>query len=186
MQHQWDTQSFFVEMWAFQVEAMVSQHFTMIRHEDQQRVFQLAGGFQCFDDAPQLIVDEGDHRVVGRGNLTPIIIGHGFQIEIPRFVMSPSMVEFLIGGLVVPLAFLDFGQGHIGGVVPFHVIRRRIERVMWIKTVETEKPWLFLMVLYELDGLFGAPGRLVKLSRDAIFDIRSPRPLIKRIPGLPL
>jgi len=55
---------------------MITQHLAMIRHEDDQRIFALAGPVQRRQHLADLCIDQIDHSPVGGANQTMIVIGH--------------------------------------------------------------------------------------------------------------
>lgn len=162
-----------VEMGAFEVNAMVTEHLSMVGHEDDEGVVALAGVVEGFEDATHFVIDVVAHGVVGGGDVAFVVIGHGAGVEFTGGVVGPFVVELLEAGFVFEFAFPVIGERHVCGFVFFEVIGGGVEGVMGGEAVEGEEPGVWGVGLGgdEVDGFFGAPGGLVMFGGDAVFDV---------------
>ena len=98
-----------IEMRSLQVDAVVAQHLAVVAHENDDGVFQLTGFLQSSDHAANIFVDEFNHRVIGRGDLALVAVGHSGGVIAAGIVVSVLGVELLVGGFAVGLAGVNFG-----------------------------------------------------------------------------
>ncbi len=115
-----------------------------------------------------------------------ILFTHVLDIKPSRFVVRPPVIELLIEGLLIPFIGTYFGQGHAIDAVSIQILPGGVEGMMWVKTIEAEKPGLVCVLINELDGFFSAPGCLVVGSGNAFLDVRSGRTIVEILPAKPL
>ena len=103
-------------MRSLQVDAVVAQHLAVVAHENDDGVFQLTGFLKGGDHAADVFVDEFNHRVIGRGDLALVAVGHGGHVIAAGIVVSVLGVELLVGGFAVGLAGSILGKGNSSGL----------------------------------------------------------------------
>ena len=98
-----------VEMRPLQVDAVVAQHLAVVAHENDDGVFQLTGFLKAAIMRVDIFVDEFNHRVIGRRDLTLVAVGHSGHVIAAGIVVSVLGVELLVRGFAVGFAGINFG-----------------------------------------------------------------------------
>src|ERR1035437_3706411 len=100
-----------VEVGAFEVDAVVAEHFAVVGHEDDDGVVELVGLLEGVDHATDLDVDEVAHGPVGGADEAVLGGGHGGGVH------AAAVVDRLVHGLelrfVGQFAFDVVGEGNL-------------------------------------------------------------------------
>ena len=101
----------FVEEGAFEVDAVVAEHFAVVRGEDDIGVVALTGFFKAVEQVADLPVNDIDHGPIRRGEPAVIGVGHLVVGKLAFAAVGAAVIDALPDGFVVEFAFDVVGQG---------------------------------------------------------------------------
>ena len=116
----------FIEIGTFPVQAVISAHFPVITHENNDRVFTQAGLIEIRKQSSKLIINQFNFRVVISETLPFFLLrkrSYGLRLSI----LPPlDHILLLMGRLALHLSVFPERQRHLFNVQPVFIFLRRI------------------------------------------------------------
>ena len=100
LNYQRHSNGFVVEMGSLEVEPVVAEHLSVIRHENNNRILALACFVEGIQHGADAVVNQFHHGAICGADTTMVSACEIAHAHTARFVVSPDVVKLLPGGLV--------------------------------------------------------------------------------------
>ena len=158
-----------IEIGALPIQPMVAAHFTVITHENNNRIITQPRSVKVRKQSSKLVIDQLYFRIVISEMLPFFFIRkrtYGLRLAI---LSTLNHILLLMGGLPLHLTVFPERQRHIFYAQPVFVFLRRIQRRMRIEGIHADQPRFpgISPALNKIDGLLHTPCSLVVLCGNA-------------------
>src|SRR3546814_10564804 len=91
---------------SLEVDAVIAEHLTVIRHEDHDRVLALPGAIERVEHPADLLIDQVAHRPISGTDEAVLLVAHRVTGETGIAAIGAAMVDPLEGRL-------EIGRAHV-------------------------------------------------------------------------